>query len=83
MDRDMPNVNITELRRHLAAYLERAAAGEHLSVTSRGQVIAEITPPTLTEDYAGHARARLAGSVLRFDDPLAPMQPDAEWKMHR
>ena len=75
----MTDVNITQLRQQLPGYLARAAKGERLRVTSRGTVIAEIGPPTHGAAHAARARARLAGSVLRFDDPFEPVLEPSRW----
>lgn len=75
----MTDVNITELRRQLPAYLARAASGERVRVTQRGRVVAELGPPTRSTQHAGQARARLAGSVLRFDDPFESVLEPSRW----
>ena len=75
----MTDVNITQLRQQLPGYLARAAQGERLRVTSRGTVIAEIGPPTRSTTQVAQARARLAGSVLRFDDPFEPVLEPSRW----
>jgi antitoxin (DNA-binding transcriptional repressor) of toxin-antitoxin stability system len=75
----MTEVNITELRRQLPAYLARAASGERMRVTCRGRVVAELGPPTRSAQHAGQARARLAGSVLRFDAPFEPVLEPSRW----
>jgi antitoxin (DNA-binding transcriptional repressor) of toxin-antitoxin stability system len=62
------NVNITELRQ-----------GERIRVTSRGQVVAELAPPTASADEAALARKQLRGSVVRYDDPLEPAISSGEW----
>ena len=79
----MKSVNVTELRQHLPAYLARVRRGERIRVTSRGQVIAEITPPVAPEDDLAAARARLRNSVLRYDQPLDPIIDPSEWDMNR
>jgi prevent-host-death family protein len=77
------DVSVTELRQHLQAMLARVQRGHRLRVTSRGTVIAEITPPTTGRDDAEVARQRLRGSVLRYTDPLAPAMEPGEWDMSR
>ena len=77
------DVKVTELRQKLPEYLARVRAGERLRVTSRGQVIAEITPPAAPKNEAAAARARLKGSVLRYDHPLDPVIAPEEWEMNR
>ena len=79
----MPGVNVTSLRQHLPEYLARVARGERLSVTLRGRVIAEISPPTPPADTAAAARGRLKGSLLRYDQPLEPVLPADDWDMNR
>lgn len=78
----MDDVNVTELRQHLPAYLDRVRRGQRLKVTSRGRVIAEIVPPAAGRDEADAARARLRGTVLRYERPLEPAFDPAEWEMN-
>lgn len=73
------NVNITELRQNLPAYLKRVRQGERIQVTSRGQVVAELAPPTARADEAALARKQLRGSVVRYADPLEPAVAAEEW----
>jgi len=77
------NVNITELRQNLPTYLKRVQKGERIKVTSHGQIIAELVPPTATEDEAAHARKMLRGSILRYDDPLEPADPIEDWEVEK
>lgn len=79
----MTDVNVTELRQNLPAWLEKAHKGQRIRVTSRGKVIAEILPPSATEDESLAARALLKGSVRRFDRPLAPANDAADWEASR
>ncbi len=41
----MKEVNATELRQNLPAYLAQVQRGERIQVTARGKVIAELAPP--------------------------------------
>jgi prevent-host-death family protein len=77
------SVNVSELRQKLPEYLARVRRGERLRVTSRGKVIAEIAPPAPSRDQAAAARARLRGSVLRYDKPLEPVIAPEEWDVNR
>ena len=79
----MLRVNVTELRQKLAAYLAKASKGRHIRVTSRGQVIAQLGPASSPRDGAAAARARLRGSIVRFDDPFAPAIDPSEWDIDR
>lgn len=82
-DDAMSDIKVTELRQNLPTYLARVGRGERIKVTSRGKVIAEIVPPTAGKDEAATARARLRGSVLSYDEPLASVLDPAEWEMNR
>jgi prevent-host-death family protein len=79
----MKDVKVTELRQDLPAYLARVRRGERIRVTSRGRVVAEIVPPSQSPDAVAAARARLRGSVRRYDRPLAPVIEPGEWNMNR
>ena len=75
----MDSVNVTELRQHLPAYLERVRSGERVLITSRGVVIAELAPPAAPLDEVEQARARLKNSLLRYDSPFDPVLEPDEW----
>lgn len=79
----MKEVKVTELRQNLPAYLARVKKGERVRVTSRGKAIAEIVPPGPTKSESDAARARLRGSVLRFDRPTDPIIDPSEWEVNR
>jgi prevent-host-death family protein len=46
----MKQVGLRELKNRLSEYVRLVRAGEHVQVTDRGQVVAELVPPTLTKD---------------------------------
>jgi prevent-host-death family protein len=79
----MKDVSISELRQQLPTYLARVERGERLRVTNRGRAIAEISPPSQPAEAAVQARARLAGSVLRFDRPTEPVLDPSKWDRER
>ncbi|MCU0868701.1 MAG: type II toxin-antitoxin system prevent-host-death family antitoxin [Burkholderiales bacterium] len=79
----MTRVNVTELRQNLPSYLQRVRRGERVLVTSRGEVIAELSPPTADIDASAAARQRLAGSVVRYDAPFDPVIAPDEWEVER
>lgn len=83
MERTVKDVNVTELRQNLPAYLARVRRGERLRVTTRGQAIAEIAPPSPSAGEAQAARSRLQGSIERFERPLDPVFGPGEWEMER
>ena len=79
----MKKVNVTELRQNLPGYLAKVQRGERIRVTSRGKVVAELAPPASSPDVVAAARARLRGSVLRYEHPLEPVVDSSEWDMNR
>ncbi len=79
----MKEVNITELRQNLPGYIAKVRRGERIRVTSRGKVVAELSPPVAPPNAVAAARARLHGSVLRYDRPLEPVVDASEWNMNR
>ncbi len=79
----MKDVKVTELRQNLPAYLARVRRGERLRVTSRGKVIAELAPPAPSKSESEAARARLRGTLVRFDRPTEPVFDPMEWEVNR
>ena len=79
----MKEVNVTELRQNLPSYLAKVQRGERIKVTSRGKVVAELSPPARSPDMIAAARVRLRGSVLRYERPLEPVLYASEWDMNR
>lgn len=51
------DVAVRELKAKLSAYLQRAAAGEHITVTDRGRPVAVLGPPVGTVDLDAAAEA--------------------------
>jgi prevent-host-death family protein len=68
----MITVNVTALRNRLPEYLGKVRAGEEITVTSRGRVVARIVP-----DTESAARARQALKSLResctIGDVVSPL----------
>jgi len=79
----MEEVKVTELRQNLPEYLAKVKRGQRVRVTSRGKVIAEISPPSVSKKEAAAARARLRGSLLRYDNPLEPVIDPGEWDVNK
>jgi prevent-host-death family protein len=42
----MKQVGLRELKNRLSEYVRLVRAGEHIQITDRGQVVAELMPPT-------------------------------------
>jgi prevent-host-death family protein len=79
LDVRMSDVNVTDLRENLPSYLERARRGERIRVTSRGEVIAEISAPKAKEEEAEVIRKQLRGTVLHYESPSEPALAEEEW----
>ncbi len=79
----MKDVKITELRQNLPQYLALVQRGERVRVTSRGKVIAEIAPPSASRKDVEAARARLRGSLLKYDRPTEPVIDPGEWEVNK
>ena len=79
----MKIVKVSELRRRLPEYLAKVRHGEQLRVISRGKIIADISPPPPTRDEIEAARARLRGSVRRYEMPLDPVVALEDWDVNR
>jgi prevent-host-death family protein len=68
----MKEVNVTELRSNLPAYLARVMAGEELLLTSRGKKIARLTPVADGRKDAKKALALLREKCM-IGDVLSPL----------
>lgn len=79
----MADVEFKNLRRNLPAYLARVQRGERFRVTSRGKPVAEIGPASAADQASRAARARLKGSIVKWDDPIAPAVDPIEWHLNR
>ena len=67
----MNAVGVAELRQNLSKYLRRVEQGERLVVTDRNRPVAELGPPSATEE--AFDRLMAAGRVSR---PLPGRLPD-------
>ena len=66
------DVAVRELKAKLSAYLQRAAAGEHITVTDRGRPVAMLVPPIGSVDLDA---AAAAGWLTRATKPgLEPVR---------
>ena len=63
----METVNISDFRANLLKYLEKANAGEQISVTTNGRLIATITPPSNQKELARGKLRELAKSAKILD----------------
>ncbi|OGA50228.1 MAG: hypothetical protein A3F74_16660 [Betaproteobacteria bacterium RIFCSPLOWO2_12_FULL_62_58] len=79
----MEEVKVTELRQNLPEYLAKVRRGQRVRVTSRGKVVAELAPPSASREEVEAARARLRGSVLKYDKPTEPVIDPGEWDANK
>ena len=63
----MQTINISDFRSHLAHYLKVAHMGESLSITSHGQVLAVIVPPSQVKQDAKAALQKMAQQCVVDD----------------
>lgn len=74
------DINISELRQNLAAYLARVRAGETLRIVVHGEVVARIEPEQSARESARARLAKLAQRA-RLGDVMTPIA--ARWSaMH-
>jgi len=73
----MIEVNVTEFRNHLPEYLGQVKKGEDIFLTSRGKVVARVTPVTDERAAAREALMLLRGKC-RIGDVLSPL--DEKWE---
>jgi len=73
----MIKVNITEFRNHLPNYLGRVKKGEEVLLTSRGKVIARMSPVADERLPAREQLMSLRGKC-RIGDVMAPI--DEVWE---
>ncbi|KAF3982095.1 MAG: type II toxin-antitoxin system prevent-host-death family antitoxin [Methylococcales symbiont of Hymedesmia sp. n. MRB-2018] len=69
----MKNVSITELRANLLKYLKIAQHGEQINVTSKGRLLATLTPPVAQQNFAKDKLKKLANTAV-IHDVISPME---------
>ncbi len=72
----MQTINISDFRANLLKYLEKANAGEQISVTSNAKLLATIAPPVNQKETAKQQLRSLA-STAKIHDVNTPI--DSEW----
>ncbi len=80
MKKFMERINISELRKHLPAYLKRVGQGEEVQITNRGKIIARLVPE---QDEVVAARRRLfalrgKGFIGNIISPIEDVQWNAD-----
>ena len=69
----MQTINISDFRANLLKYLEKANAGEQISVTTNGKLIATIMPPIQQKKLAKKQLQELAVSA-KIHDVISPVE---------
>ena len=76
----MKQVMVTDFRAHLPKYLAQAAAGETVTVLSRGRPIARLVPAAGASEMAREKLLTLRKGA-RIGDVISPL--GVEWKAKR
>lgn len=69
----MKTVSITELRANLLKYLQVAQQGEQVNVTSKGTLLATLTPP-VTQQESAKAKLRKLAKTAVIHDVVSPTE---------
>ena len=67
----MKNVSISEFRANLLTYLKQVQQGEQINVTSKGAVMATLSPPVGQQESAGMQLRKLA-ETAKIHDVVSP-----------
>lgn len=73
----MQTVNISDFRSNLLKYLNKAKAGEQISIKSNGNLLATISAPIQIKEQAKEELALLA-STSTIGDVVSPLDDDWE-----
>ena len=69
----MKSVSISEFRANLLKYLMRVKHGEQINVTSKGSLLATLTPPLSQQDAARTKLGELAKTAI-LGDVVSPTE---------
>ena len=69
----MKNVSISEFRARLLKYLTLVQQGAHINVTSKGKLMATLTPPVSRQNAARAKLSKLAQSA-EIHDVVSPIE---------
>ena len=72
----MKNVSISEFRANLLKYLTLVQQGEEINVTSKGNLMATLTPPVSQQNAARAKLEKLAKTAV-IHDVISPIED--EW----
>ena len=71
----METVNISDLRANLLTYLEKANAGQQITVTTNGKILATLSPPVQQREAAKSQLSALAATA-KIHDATSPIKVD-------
>jgi len=69
----MKNVSISEFRANLLKYLTQVQQGEQINVTSKGNLLATLTPP-VSQQNAARTKLRELAKTAVLHDVLSPTE---------
>jgi len=72
-DSAVKNVSISELRANLLKYLKLVQQGEQINVTSKGSLMATLTPPVSLQ-YAARAKLERLAKTAVIHDVISPIE---------
>jgi len=72
----MKNVSISEFRANLLKYLTLVKHGEQINVTSKGDLLATLSPP-VSQQNAARTKLRELAKTAVLQDVLSPI--DESW----
>ncbi|MDP2806311.1 MAG: type II toxin-antitoxin system prevent-host-death family antitoxin [Gallionellaceae bacterium] len=77
----MLEVSVTTFRNHVPDYLEKVRNGENIALTSKGKVIARLTPPSGDERQIARQQLMSLRVSSRIGDVVSSV--DANWEATR
>ncbi|TAJ77746.1 MAG: type II toxin-antitoxin system prevent-host-death family antitoxin [Gallionellaceae bacterium] len=77
----MLEVSVTTFRNHIPDYLEKVRNGEDIALTSKGKIIAKLTPPSGNERQSARQQLAALRATSRIGDVVSPL--NADWEAGR
>jgi|ERR1700722_19002158 prevent-host-death family protein len=68
----MKTVGLRELKNHLSEYVRHVREGETVTVTDRGEIVAELVPPRRAEAVHPGLEEMARRGDIRLGKPLSP-----------
>lgn len=77
----MLEISVTTFRNHIPDYLEKVRNGENIALTSKGKVIARLTPPSSDERQNARQQLMALRESSRIGDVVSSV--DENWEATR